>query len=183
MGTTLDVMRILRRLRRRASRVRPTGDHHGEGAADQLAIAHYDRLGEKAVIRQLTHLSRDELAEVEAYERSHRTRPAVLQALDYARRGGVDAATAKAVGDFERSVAGRRSVREPGDSKRHELDALRQEARYQRERLDLYRAKLYGGKAVSDSKLRELERGADGAAARLKRAEDAGGETAPGQHG
>ena len=173
MSTTLVGMRILGRLRRRASRVRPVGAQHAEGAADQLAIAHYDRLGEKAVISQLTHLSRGELAEVESYERAHRTRPAVLEALDYARRGGVDAATAKAVGDFERSVEGRRSVPEPGDAGRHELEALRQEARYQRERLDLYRAKLYGGRAVSDSKLRELERGAEGAAARLRRAEDA----------
>ncbi len=165
-------MSIFGRLRRRASRVRPVGDQQFESAADQLAIAHYDRLGEKSVISQLTHLSRDELAEVEAYERAHRERPAVLEALTYARQGGVDAATAKAVGDFERSVAGRRT--EAGAPDRHELDALRQEARYQRERLDLYRAKLYSGKALNDSKLRELQRGAEGAAARLKRAEEAG---------
>jgi hypothetical protein len=171
-GDYACAMRIFGRLRRRASRVRPVGDQHSESAADQLAIAHYDRLGEKAVISQLTHLSRDELAEVEVYERAHRERPAVLEALNYARQGGVDAATAKAVGDFERSVAGRRS--EPAAPDRHELDALRQEARYQRERLDLYRAKLYSGKALSDNKLRELQRGAEGAAARLKRAEDAG---------
>lgn len=165
-------MRIFGRLRRRASNARPVGDQHIETAAEQLAIAHYDRLGEKAVIAQLTHLSRDELAEVEAYERDNRERPAVLEALNYARQGGVDAATAKAVGDFERSVAGRRT--EPAGPDSHELDALRQEARYQRERLDLYRAKLYSGKALSDSKLRELQRGAEGAAARLKRAEEAG---------
>ena len=42
-----------------------------------------------------------------------RERPAVLEALNYARQGGVDAATAKAVGDFERSVAGRRPEPEP----------------------------------------------------------------------
>ena len=173
MATTLAVMRFLGRLRRRASRVRPVADPQAESAADQLAIAHYDRLGERRVIAQLTHLSRDELAEVEAYERSHRARAAVLEALDYARRGGVDAVTAKAVGDFERSVAGRRSGPDGGGDGRHELDALRQEARYQRERLELYRAKMYGGRAVSDTKLRELQRGADGAAARLKRAEDA----------
>jgi hypothetical protein len=54
---------------------------------------------------------------------------------------------------------------------RNELEQLRQEARYRRERLDLYRARLYAGRAVSQGKLRELERAADGAAARLRRAE------------
>ena len=178
-------MRIIGRLRRRASRVRPVGEQKFESAADQLAIAHYDRLGEKAVIAQLTHLSRDELAQVESYELTHRERPAVLQALKYARQGGVDAATAKAVADYERSVAGRRPMPEPDGDARHDLDALRQEARYHRERLDLYRAKLYGGRAVSDTKLRELTRGAEGAAARLKRAEDAGSadDTEPGDQG
>jgi hypothetical protein len=50
------------------------------------------------------------------------------------------------------------------------LEELRQEARYRRERLELYRARLYGGRAVSLSKLRELERSSDGAAARLRAA-------------
>ena len=52
-----------------------------------------------------------------------------------------------------------------------ELVRLRDEARYRGERLALYRAKLYGGRAVSQGKLRELERASDGAAARLRRAE------------
>ena len=55
----------------------------------------------------------------------------------------------------------------------HELDDLRQEARYRRERLALYKAKLYGGRPLRDEKLRELQRSYDGAAARLKRAEAA----------
>jgi hypothetical protein len=50
------------------------------------------------------------------------------------------------------------------------LEELRQEARYRRERLELYRARLYGGRAVSLSKLRELERSSEGAAARLRAA-------------
>jgi hypothetical protein len=41
---------------------------------------------------------------------------------------------------------------------RNELERLRDEARYRRERLELYRARLYGGRAVSQSKLRELQR-------------------------
>jgi hypothetical protein len=51
------------------------------------------------------------------------------------------------------------------------LEELRVEARYRRERLELYRARLYGGRATSVNKLRELERSCDGAAARLRRAQ------------
>jgi hypothetical protein len=53
---------------------------------------------------------------------------------------------------------------------RDERERLRDEARYRRERLELYRARLYGGRAVSQSKLRELQRASDGATARLERA-------------
>jgi hypothetical protein len=52
------------------------------------------------------------------------------------------------------------------------IEDLRAEARYARERLDLYRAKAYGPRATSQGRMRELERAADGAAARLARAED-----------
>jgi hypothetical protein len=51
--------------------------------------------------------------------------------------------------------------------------------RYRRERLDLYRARLYGGRAASQGKLRELQRASDGAAARLRRAEEAAPPTQP----
>ncbi|MET0511602.1 MAG: hypothetical protein ABW135_07975 [Thermoleophilaceae bacterium] len=60
---------------------------------------------------------------------------------------------------------------DPAREARDELERLRDEARYRRERLELYRARLYGGRAVSQSKLRELQRAADGAAARLHRLE------------
>jgi hypothetical protein len=53
----------------------------------------------------------------------------------------------------------------------NERERLRDEARYRRERLDLYRARMYGGRAGSQAKLRELQRASDGAAARLRRAE------------
>jgi hypothetical protein len=56
---------------------------------------------------------------------------------------------------------------------RNERERLRDEARYRRERLELYRARLYGGRATSQGKLRELQRASDGAAARLRRAEAA----------
>jgi hypothetical protein len=51
------------------------------------------------------------------------------------------------------------------------LDELREEARYRRERLELYKARMYGGRARSESRLREYERASEGAAARLRRAE------------
>ena len=44
---------------------------------------------------------------------------------------------------------------------------LREEARYRSEHLALYKARLYGGRALNRSKLRELQRASDGAAARL----------------
>jgi hypothetical protein len=48
---------------------------------------------------------------------------------------------------------------------------LRAEARYARERYDLYRAKTYGPRETSANRLRELERAADAAQARLAHAE------------
>jgi hypothetical protein len=62
---------------------------------------------------------------------------------------------------------------------RNERERLRDEARYRRERLDLYRARLYGGRATSQGKLRELQRASDGAAARLRRAEARAEPAAP----
>ena len=54
-----------------------------------------------------------------------------------------------------------------------QLDDLRAEARYWRERRDLYRAKAYGPRPTTQARLRELERTAHGAGARLRRAEAA----------
>jgi lipase chaperone LimK len=46
-------------------------------------------------------------------------------------------------------------------------DELRELARYARQRHDLYRARVYGPRATSASRLRELERESDQAQARL----------------
>ncbi len=62
---------------------------------------------------------------------------------------------------------------------RNERERLRDEARDRRERLDLYRARLYGGRATSQGKLRELQRASDDAAARLRRAEARAEPAAP----
>jgi hypothetical protein len=51
------------------------------------------------------------------------------------------------------------------------VEELRAEARYRRERLQLYTARMYRGSARSQSRLRELQRSSEGAAARLERAE------------
>jgi hypothetical protein len=48
---------------------------------------------------------------------------------------------------------------------------LRAEARYHRERLELYRAKTYAGRPTSPARLRELERADARAQARLHWAE------------
>jgi hypothetical protein len=53
------------------------------------------------------------------------------------------------------------------------IDDLRAEARYARERLELYRAKMYGPRSTSMTRLRELERIHQGADARLDRAQQA----------
>lgn len=50
------------------------------------------------------------------------------------------------------------------------LDQLRTEARYQRERYDLYRAKAYGPRATGAARMRELERAAHQAEDRLRHA-------------
>jgi hypothetical protein len=50
------------------------------------------------------------------------------------------------------------------------LDRLRAEAAYRRQRLDLYRAKVYGPRATSSARLIELERDSELATSRLKHA-------------
>jgi hypothetical protein len=53
------------------------------------------------------------------------------------------------------------------------LEDLRADARYSRERHDLYRAKTYGPRLTTPARLRELERLAQLAEDRLRRAEAA----------
>jgi hypothetical protein len=52
-----------------------------------------------------------------------------------------------------------------------QLEDLRVQARYHRERRDLYRAKMHGGRTTSPARLRELERTLAFADSRLRRAE------------
>ena len=97
----------------------------------QLPISDYDRLAPKRVTEQLSQLSQVELAAVEAYERAHGGRRAVLDKLRYMRGSeplpaydtlspeevtgalaGADKETVKAVRDYERKFAHRRQVME-----------------------------------------------------------------------
>jgi hypothetical protein len=58
------------------------------------------------------------------------------------------------------------------DPQTQRLEQLRAEAHYHRQRLDLYRARLYGGRAVNVARLEEFQRASDEAAERLRRADD-----------
>lgn len=51
------------------------------------------------------------------------------------------------------------------------LEELKAAALYQRERLGLYRARVYGGSLTSASRLRELERASEFAEQRFRRAQ------------
>jgi len=56
---------------------------------------------------------------------------------------------------------------------RASVEALEVEARYARERYDLYRAKTYGPRPTSMARLLALQRMSEGADARLRRARQA----------
>jgi hypothetical protein len=51
------------------------------------------------------------------------------------------------------------------------IEEIRAEARYHRERFDLYKAKAYGSRPTSDVRMRELERRSRGADTRLREAQ------------
>ena len=52
------------------------------------------------------------------------------------------------------------------------IEELRAEARYARERYDIYRAKMYGLRPTTMTRFRELEQIHQGADARLRRAQE-----------
>jgi hypothetical protein len=52
-----------------------------------------------------------------------------------------------------------------------QIEELQAEARYHRERYDLYKAKVYGPRLTSEARLNELERRHRGAESRLRSAE------------
>jgi hypothetical protein len=60
--------------------------------------------------------------------------------------------------------------RKPTRAGEERIADLEAEARYARQRADLYRAKTYGPRPTSHARMRELERAAEGAEERLRRA-------------
>ena len=124
-------MKILKRLRNRSPlRAGALGSAEASSAAEQqLPIARYDHLDSKQVFPELSQLSQVELAAVEAYERSHRERPVVLNRLRWLRTSEplpgydalesdeivralaeADAQTLKVVRSYERHHRARREV-------------------------------------------------------------------------
>ena len=121
----LDDLR--KRLFKRSSpEVQPEASSPDESS---VPIAGYAQLGDKEVGEQLSQLSQVELAAVEAYERAHGNRPAVLHKLRYMHGteplpvydalsteqiaealADADSETVKAVRDYERKFQGRASV-------------------------------------------------------------------------
>lgn len=57
------------------------------------------------------------------------------------------------------------------------LEDLLAEVRYRRQRYDLYRARMYGGRPTTATRLRELARACTSAEARLRHAQRAGTRT------
>jgi hypothetical protein len=166
----------------------------------------YDALDCDEVVRVLGDADAVTVKAVRSYERHHQNRPEVLAeaarvlptarastGLDCAREEGAalvraglrsepPATRAKLDGSRATKTTPHHSTFDRMDAardQRNELEQLRDEARYRRERLDLYRARLYGGRATNHRKLRELQRALDGAAARLRRAEAAAPPTQP----
>jgi hypothetical protein len=155
----------------------------------------YDALDADEIIRALADADAQTVKAVRSYERHHRHRREVRAeaarvlptapasaAEDRAREEKVQAglrseppaARAELDGPPAMKTESHRSRFDRVDAaqeERNERERLRDEARYRRERLDLYRARLYGGRAASRGKLSELQRASDGAAARLRRAE------------
>ena len=60
-----------------------------------------------------------------------------------------------------------------GDDRKRAIDLLA-EARWQRHRDDLHRAKMYGSRSTTLTRLRKLERAVQTAEARLRRAQQQG---------
>lgn len=56
------------------------------------------------------------------------------------------------------------------DARARQLELLEAEARYHRERYDLYRARAYGPRPTRLARMHELQRASESAALRLRRA-------------
>ena len=124
-------MKMLEALRKRRSTEARRDAQAATSSPEEhpVPISDYDQLDVKEVGDRLSQLSQVELATVEAYERAHGNRPAVLEKLRYMQGteplpgydaltteqiaealAGADAETVKAVRDYERKFQHRQSV-------------------------------------------------------------------------
>ena len=124
-------MKMLEALRKRRSHASRRETQAATRSTDEhpVPISGYDQLEDKEVGERLSQLSQVELVTVEAYERAHENRPAVLDKLRYMRGrepmpgydaltteqiaealANADAETVRAVRDYERKFRHRQSV-------------------------------------------------------------------------
>jgi hypothetical protein len=116
------------------------GEDDAMSDAAESPIDGYDRLDSSKVVAQLAQRSQNELATIEAHERSHKDRPAVLNKLGYLRGDeplpdydtldpeqiatvldGADLDTAKRVREYERKFKRRSAVLDAVDRTRDAL--------------------------------------------------------------
>jgi hypothetical protein len=178
----------------RSHRARPVVLNRLRWLRGNQPLPGYDTLDPDEIIHVLADSDAATVKAVRSYEGRHRNRREVL--AQAARVHPTARASAEQVRAREERAAlvkaGIRSDRratwtglagpdriDARREERNELERLRDEARYRRERLDLYRARLYGRNAAHHGKLRELERAFEGASARLRRAEAAAQPTHP----
>ena len=119
--------------------------------AGQQLTDRFEGLNERQAVAQLVHFNQVELAAIDAFERTHRDRPAVINKLRYLRQpepltgydglepdaiadalSGADKTTVQAVREYERKLQGRagvlseisRALHRFGDRPAPEADAL-----------------------------------------------------------
>ena len=137
--------------------------------SDQVPIRGYDRMDAKEIGDRLSDLSQVELEAVEAYERSHKDRPKVLDKLRFMRSdeplpgydemspeqitealADADAETVKAVRDYERKFGRRSEVMEEAARVLPGAQASPEEAQLREDRATRVREGIAGRKKTAD---------------------------------
>jgi hypothetical protein len=124
----MNILKALRRGGRAEDRGGDAPDARGTDASQQLTDR-FEGLSERQAVAQLVHFNQAELTAIEAFERTHRDRPAVINKLRYLRQpepltgydalepdaiadalSGADKTTVQAVREYERKLQGRAGV-------------------------------------------------------------------------
>jgi hypothetical protein len=163
----------------RSHRARPVVLNRLRWLRGSEPLPDYDALDSDEIIRALAASDAATVKAVRSYERRHRDRREVLsQATRVLPTARASVQQNRARKDRAALVeAGIRPDPSTAREDQDEREQLREEARYRRERLDLYRARLYGGRAVSPARLEEFQRVSDDAAARLRHEREAASST------